>query len=201
MFALVLLLILNFAISWANASSCGRYWSESKITGGFFRFNVIIGYIMAIAGFTMVYGSILLLLLPYIVPLIPQLQDIDLTLLMQLTSDLLYVLIAGTVIPTGFVIWFQSLATFWKRKTLGNFATAGYNTYAQIRNTISAYREMPSAIERIAESLFGGSRKSKKKSDSTLILVAIFVIILALLSGYFTASSIMKKADRKHELF
>ena len=120
MFWLILLLVLNFIISWSNAKCCGRYWSESKVEGGWFRFNVIIGYIMAIAGFTMVYGSILLLLLPYILPLIPAFENVDMTALLQLTSDLLYILIATAVVPTGFFIWFQSLAAFWKKKTLAN---------------------------------------------------------------------------------
>ena len=196
MFWLILLLVLNFIISWSNAKCCGRYWSESKVTGGWFRFNVIIGYIMAIAGFTMVYGSILLLLLPYVLPLIPAFENIDMTALLQLSSDLLYILVATAVIPTGFFIWFQSLVTFWKHKTLGNGLTAGWNTYAQIRNTVNAARELPSAFGRVTEAFFGGK---KKKSETMIVLIAIFVVILAILGGYFTASSIMKKADREYD--
>ena len=49
---LFLVLALNFIISWANASYVGRYWTESKEVGGSFRVYIIIGYIMAIAGFT-----------------------------------------------------------------------------------------------------------------------------------------------------
>ena len=61
---LVLALALNFMISWANANYVGRYWSESKAVGGSFRVYIVVGYIMAIAGFTMVYGYILLLVSP-----------------------------------------------------------------------------------------------------------------------------------------
>jgi len=196
MFWLILLLVLNFIISWSNAKCCGRYWSESKIEGGWFRFNVVIGYIMAIAGFTMVYGSILLLLLPYILPLIPAFENVDMTALLELTSDLLYILIATAVVPTGFFIWFQSLANFWKHKTLGNGLTAGWNTYAQIRNTVNAARELPSAFGRVSKALFGGK---KKKSETMIVMFAIFVVILAICGGYFTASAIMKKADREYD--
>ena len=196
MFFYFLMLAINFAISWSNAKYCGRYWSESKYMGGFFRFNVIIGYIMAIAGFTMVYGSILLLLLPYIIPLIPAFESIDMMALLELTSDMLYILIATAIIPTGFFIWFQSLATFWKHKNLSNGLTAGWNTYAQIKNTINATRELPSAFSRVTKALFGGK---KKKDDTILIAVALFVVILAVFGGYFTASSIMKKADREYD--
>jgi len=198
MLGLVLLLLLNFAISWANARYCGRYWSESKVMGGFFRLNVIVGYIMAIAGFTMVYGYVLLLLLPYIIPLIPELEKtIDIAELVQLTSDMLYILVATAVIPTGFWIWFQSLAQFWKRKTLDNGLTAGYNTYAQIHNVVQASREVPSAFKRVTKKLFHTDDDDNGKA--LLGLIVIFVVILAILGGYFTASAIMKKADREYD--
>lgn len=196
---LILLLVLNFFISWANANYCGRYWSESKVTGGFFRINVIVGYIMAIAGFTMVYGSILLLILPYIVPLIPQLKSVDLVQLEQLTADLLYLLIITAIIPTGFFIWFQSIADFWKKRTLGNGLTAGWNTFAQAHNVINASRDVPSAFKRVADVLFGDKRSKKKLDTVLLILLAIFVVIMAVLGGYFTASAIMRKADKKYD--
>lgn len=197
MIGILVLLLVNFLISWANAHYCGRYWSESKITGGYFRFHVVIGYLMAIAGFTMVYGYILLLLAPYIVPLIPQFKNVDVYALMQLASDLIYLLVAAAVIPIGFFIWFNSLATFWKRKTLGNALTAGWNTYAQVHNMVSASKEVPSALGRVSEALFGG--KGKKKSDTMLVMLAIFIVIMAVCSGYFTASAIMKKADREYD--
>ena len=70
---LLLVLVLDFMISWANANYVGRYWSESKEVGGSFRAFVIAGYIMAIAGFTMVYGYILLL----VAPIILQIAEVD----------------------------------------------------------------------------------------------------------------------------
>lgn len=197
-FAFVLLLV-NFLISWGNASYCGRYWTESKQTGGFFRINVIAGYIMSIAGFTMVYGYLLLLASPYVLPLFVELSNEQLMGIMQLSSDMLYLLILLAVIPTGFFIWFNSLAVFWKRKTLGNGLTAGWNTYAQFHNVISASREAPSAFKRVSSSLFGGSRKKNK--DNIMVALAIIVLLLAIFGGYFTASAIMKKADREYDAF
>lgn len=64
---------------------------------------------------------------------------------------------------------------------------------------VSAARNAPSAIGRIAETLFGG--KGKKKDNTVVILAAIFVVILAIFGGYFTASAIMKKADREYDMF
>ena len=195
---LMLALVLNFMISWANASYVGRYWSESKKVGGSFRAYIIAGYIMAIAGFTMVYGYILLLVSPLFLQLAKVDQD---TILMfeQLASDLIYIFCVATVIPTGFYIWIRSLKNFWEKKTLASGVPAGWNTFAQFHNTVSAARNTPSALGRITEVLFGG--KSKKKDNTIIVLLAIFVLILAIFGGYFTASAIMKKADREYDMF
>lgn len=195
---LVLALALNFIISWANANYVGRYWSESKEVGGSFRVYIIVGYIMAIAGFTMVYGYILLLISPIFLQMAKVDQE---TILMfeQLASDLIYLFCIATIIPTGFYIWIRSLKNFWEEKTLANGLTAGWNSYAQIHNTISTARNAPSAIGRVAKALFGG--KSKKKDNTIIVLCAIFVLIVAIFGGYFTASAIMKKADREYDMF
>ena len=197
-FLLVFALALNFIISWANANYVGRYWSESKEVGGSFRVYIVVGYIMAIAGFTMVYGYILLL----ISPLFLQMAKVDQeTILMfeQLASDLIYLFCVITMIPTGFYIWIRSLKNFWEKKTLANGLTAGWNSYAQIHNTISVARNAPSALGRVVEALFGG--KGKKKDNTVIVLCAIFVLILAIFGGYFTEYAIMKKADREYDMF
>ena len=195
---LVLVLALNFMISWANASYCGRYWSESKEVGGSFRAFIVAGYVMSIAGFTMVYGYTLLLISPFFL----QLAEIDQeTILMfeQLSADLIYIFCVLTMIPTGFYIWIRSLQNFWEEKTWSSGLTAGWNTYAQIHNTVSVARNAPSALGRIAEAFFGG--KGKKKGNTIILLCAIFVFIVAIFGGYFTASAIMKKADREYDMF
>lgn len=195
---LLLVLALNFMISWANANYVGRYWSESKEVGGSFRVYIVVGYIMAIAGFTMVYGYILVL----VAPIFLQIAEVDTeTILMfeQLSSDLIYLFCVATVIPTGFYIWIRSLKNFWEKKTLANGLTAGWNSYAQIHNTIGVARNAPSALGRVTKALLGG--KSKKKDNTIIVLCAIFVLILAIFGGYFTASTIMKKADREYDMF
>ena len=195
---LILALALNFVISWGNASYVGRYWSESKEVGGGFRAYIISGYIMAIAGFTMVYAYILLL----ISPIFLRIANVDTdTILMfeQLASDLIYLFCIITMIPTGFYIWLRSMKNFWEHKNLSNGLTAGWNTYAQIHNTVSAARNAPSAIGRVANALFGG--QGKKKGNTMIVLLAIFLVIVAIFGGYFTASAIMKKADREYDMF
>ena len=195
-FFVILILAFDFWISWSNASYCGRYWSESKATGGSFRAYVVSGYIMAIAGFTMVYGYILILILPYFLMAFTKVQ-FEMADFQMLSADLLYVMVALAVIPTGFIIWFRSVANAWKQRTFGNIATAAWNSYAQIHNTVTAVREMPSALGRISKAMLGG--KKKKKGNEYIVILAILAVIVALLGGYFTASAIMKKADREYD--
>lgn len=195
---LFLLLALNFAISWSNASYVGRYWSESKQVGGSFRVYMVTGYIMAIAGFTMVYGYILLLVSPYILPLLKVSQETILAV-QSLSADLIYLFCVATIIPTGFYIWIRSLKTFFEEKTLSAGLTAGWNTFAQVHNVVNAAREVHNALSRIADALLG---KGKKKNDKTIIVVlAILILAVAIFGGYFTASYIMKKADREYDMF
>ena len=198
MFLYILLLVLNFAISWFNSVSVGKMWSESKVIGGAFRVYTVAGYVMAVTGFTMVYGYSLLLLAPYIIPLIPALAEFPVDTLISLADDLLYVMIAICIIPTGFIIWYQTFIHFWRKKTLKNGLTAAWNTFAQIRNTISVVKNMPSAIGRIKNAFFG---KKGKKGNGVIIFFAVLVLVFAVLGGWLTASAIMKRADKKHDGF
>ena len=159
---------------------------------------MVTGYIMAIAGFTMVYGYILLLISPYILPLLKVSQETILAV-QSLSADLIYLFCVATIIPTGFYIWIRSLKTFFEEKTLSAGLTAGWNTFAQIHNVVNAAREVPNSLSRIADALLG---KGKKKNDKTIIVaLAILILAVAIFGGYFTASYIMKKADREYDMF
>ena len=203
---LALALALNFIISWANATYVGRYWFASKKVGGSFRAYIVAGYIMAISGFTMVYAYILLLIFPFFLQMAKVNQE---TILMfeQLASDLVYLFCVITIIPTGFYLWIRSLKKFWEEKTLANGLSAGWNTYAQSHNTMSVSRNAPSAFRRVSRALLGGTGKNNteknksEKDNSGIVLYAFLLLILAILGGYFTATTIMLKAARKYRKY
>jgi uncharacterized membrane protein len=166
--------------------------------GGGTRVLVVSGYIMAIAGFTMVYSTILTYIIARVGPYTEYLSQGDAQLLLQLVSDMSYILIAFAVIPTGIIIWINSLITFWKHKSLRTGGIAAWNTYATARNIISASRHVPSAFSRIVRSI---KNSKNSKNNGAIILLAIVIVLIAVLGGYFTASAIMKRADRKYDLF
>lgn len=189
------LMVLNFVISWWNARTVGRIWSESKELGGMSRVLAVSGYIMSIAGFTIVYVNILLMLISVIGPYTEYMNNSQSEMLSSLISDLSYVLIITAVLPTGMIIWINSLITFWKRKSLRTGGVALYNTFATLSNTVSAVRNVPSALQGIKRALSNNERGS-----GNVIIIAIIVVSVAVLGGYFTASSIMRKADRNYDL-
>lgn len=190
------ILILDFAISWFNAWSVGRYWSESKQMGGAVRFNVVIGYIMSIVGFTWVYVCLLSYIIAGIGPSIFPKADIDYETLIVFMSNLGYIIIAPIVIATGFAATVQSWVNFWKNRTLANGAVMAWNTYAEIRNTVNFARYAPSAIGKIFKIAFGGRGK---KGNAAVVILGIVLLILAFAGGYFTASAILKRSDRNYE--
>lgn len=203
MYYLLLLALLgfNFFISWRNAKTVGAYWSESKQVGGMFRAEIICGYIQAIAGFTMVYSYILLLIAPFVM----QAANADPELIADfevLAGNLVYLLVAIPIVGSGFLIWFRSLRTAWEQRSLSTIAVAGYNSFAQIHNTISLARNAPSAIKSIG-GLLGGDKKrrsrSKNDGQAALILLALIVVVLAILGGYFTANYLVHKADEEFD--
>ena len=197
----ILLLGFNFFISWSNASYVGRYWSESKEVGGSFSRYVVCGYVMAVAGFTMVYGYILILISPIVLQYYEISPEI-IGVIQQISSDALYLLVSVPIILSGFRIWIVSLKTAWEEKSFRHIATAGWNSYAHIRNMVNFARNAPSAAGRIFEALFGGSSKRRSKKDEGILVGAVLaVLIFAIFGGYFTANAIMKKADAEYDGF
>jgi hypothetical protein len=204
-------LILNFGISCLNARSAGRVWSESKAVGGALRFNAVIAYAMAVAGFTMVYGVVIILLLPVILPLFMEIEPDALWSVQQLTNDLLYLMIGAFAIPTGFYIWYMNFISFWRRRSLSEGLRLSWNTFATIRNTISFARHAPSALGRVVGAFTGsgsgersgGGGRSRGRSDGkgAIVMIAALLVVLALLGGWMTASAIMHRADAAHDYF
>lgn len=189
-----IMLIVNFAISWMNARTVGKMWSESKAIGGFPRVLAISGYIMSIAGFTMVYVTLLTIIIANVAPNYDYLSDFQAQMLLGFINDLSYVLIITAVLPTGIIIWINSLITFWRHKNLRTGAVAAWNTFATISNTVSAARNMPSAVGGIKRVLSNNDRGS-----GNIIIIGVIVVLAAILGGYFTASAIMHKQDRDYD--
>lgn len=189
-----LMLAINFAISWWNARSVGKMWSESKAIGGFPRVLAVSGYVMAVAGFTMVYVTLLMIIVAQIQPYVDFINEYQSRMLLNLVGDLSYVLIVMAIVPTGIIIWINSLITFWRHKNLKAGGIAAWNTFATVSNTINAAKNMPSAMGGIKKAFDNNSRGS-----GNIIMLAIIIVLAAILGGYFTASAIIHKQDKEYD--
>lgn len=192
-FFVVIMCAVNFGISVWNANSVGKIWTEAKYIGGGVRVLAVCGYIMAVAGFTMVY-SIIIMAIIGATDGFGYLSPENAEALLAFVGDLSYVLVALAVIPTGILITINSLVTFWKHKSLKTGAVGAWNTFATVSNVVNAARSMPSAFGRIL-----GSVRSNRNNG--VALLAILIVALCVFGGYFTASAIVKRADRKYDLF
>ncbi len=188
-FMIVLLLALNFGISWFNAWSVGRSWADTKAVGGWSRVVIWCAAIMSACGFTWCYLIMLALGAGAIGLLEPK--------YVQVALEIGYLVIIGPILGSGLGITIDSLTTAWRRKSLGSAAVAGWNTFAQVHNTYQAVKAVPEILQHLGEvfkSKDGGKDAAKAKA---LVLVVILVII-AICAGTLTTAMIIRSTARKY---
>lgn len=186
---IILLVLLNLGISVFNSWSVGRGWTETKAVGGFAHFMSWMGAVMAVCGFTWSYTIILAfgahelgyLSAPYV----------------EGMTRLGYLIVVFPILGSGLAITIQSWAFFWQRRTFGNGAVAGWNTFAQVYNTVSAFRAVPESLGFLGD-LLGG--KGKDDKDGAMARLMIALVILAVVGGVVTAFGIIRTVARKQAL-
>lgn len=183
----VLILFLNFGISWFNAWSVGRSWADSKVIGGWPRFMVWCGAIMSASGFTWCY-LIPLALFTGAMGWLP----VD---YVQATLELGYVIIIFPILGSGLAIWMDSVTTAWRRRSLANIGVAGWNTFAMAHNTYHAAKTLPGVFKHLGE-VFKGS--SSDDARAKLVMFAVLLVILALSAGVLTTRAIVMATARKY---
>lgn len=188
---IIFLWALNFVISWFNAWGCGKTWNETRASGGLPHLLNWAGAVMSASGFTWCY----LVIFGAISTQIPFEQD-DGTYATLLTpegaqafADLGYTLIILPILGSGLVITLQSWAAFWRRRTFGSGAVAGYNTFAQVYNTWSAVQHLPGSSKGALDYFTKGEDKGKG-------LVAALVA-LAAVGGILTTWAIIRSVAKK----
>lgn len=183
--------ILNFAISWWNARTCGIFWADLKMIGGWQRFLGWMGAIMSASGFTWCYMVVLLFGAYYAQPSFVEEgtpYPIDAEAL-QAGFALGYLIIIPGVLFSGLMIWIDSLVQAWRRKDLASMGIAGWNTFAQIHNTYSAMRGVPEALSSVTN--FFGKGSSGSKKDGAAIIIIIVLVAMALIGGILTTRGII----------
>src|SRR5258707_8139314 len=108
---LALVWVLNFAISCWNAYACGKSWAEARFYGGWPRFMVWMGAIMAASGFSWCF-LILLALGAHYFDWITEQQ-------MVVALQLGYILIIPGVLLSGLMITVDSWARAFRTRRIG----------------------------------------------------------------------------------
>lgn len=194
---IIIVLGINFAISWWNAYACGKMWIESKTMGGFSRLLVWCGATMSAIGFSSVYIFILILGVFYgqTAFLKPQDPLILTKEMMEGAFSLWYLAIIIPALGSGTIIWAHSLVEAWKRKDFASIGTAAWNTFAQAHNTYGAINNIPEALSGIGK-LFSSKGDSKGKG----LLLIVLLVIIAILGGILTTYALIKKYSATAQL-
>ncbi|MEN9557806.1 MAG: hypothetical protein RL141_175 [Candidatus Parcubacteria bacterium] len=196
---IVLIWILNFVISWINAWGCGKSWAETTNTRGFAHFMNWMAAIMSACGFTWCY-LILLASIGTAVPL--ESEDGGQTAylvtpeILEMSIKLGYSIIILPILGSGFAITLASWARFYRNRSIGNGAVAGYNTLAMAYDTMNAVHLLPEFVESLT-GFFKGAGKGSDDKKSGAILIVVLLVVLAMIGGILTTRAIILSTARR----
>lgn len=191
---IVVVWFLNMVISWFNAWGCGKTWAETRAAGGMPHFLNWMGAVMSASGFTWCYTLLACVLgggvthtvdgkvVPYLSP--EQVSAV---------AGLGYLMVIVPILGSGLAITLHSWGVFWRRRSLGSGALAGWNTFAQASNVYHAVQDIPRVWDALGE--FFGS-KSKGSSDKNGTVIVVVIALFALLAGVLTTYSILTSTAR-----
>lgn len=195
---LVGILALNIAISVWNCYAVGTAWKDVMALGsGFEKLLLWCGVIQSGVGFSM---PILLILsfgaTTYLTAgAEPTLTAAEGAAMMQQVFSLWYVAVIFPVLGSGLAITAHSIRAAWQRRDLASIGVAGWNTFAQISNTVSAANNIGFALEDVGK-LFKGAGDSGD-SKGKLGAIVLLLVALSLAGGFLVAFGLVRKFSRE----
>lgn len=189
MLGLFLLLLINFGISWFNAVSVGKSWIEIKCSNNkWLKLISWCGAIMSGAGFSWVYIAVL--------GLITQAAGLLPPKYVQVVFEMGYLAVIFPILGSGLALTIQSWAHFWRERSFGSGAVAGWNTFAQMYNTYEAISLIPEVINHLGGVIAGEDEDDE--DSGPLLAIAIMIVVFAILAGALTTAAIIRKTVRDH---
>jgi len=192
---IVVVWFVNILISWFNAWGCGKTWAETRAAGGMPHFLNWMGAIMSASGFTWCYTLLACLLgggVTHTVDgrVVPYLSEAQI----QAVAGMGYMMVILPVLGSGLAITLHSWGVFYRRRSFGSGAVAGWNTFAQASNMYHAAQDIP-RVWGMLGGFFGGKSKSGS-SDSNGSKLVILIAACALLAGILTTYTILTSTAR-----
>ena len=198
-----LMIPLNFIISWFNAWSCGKTWTESRAVGGFPHFMNWMGAIMSASGFTWCY----FLIFGFIATQWPITDEETGAVSYLLTTDQVgilydigYLVVIFPILGSGIAIGVHSWGVFWRRRSLRNGVTAGWNTYANLHNFYTAIEQVPRSWGNVLDFFGSGTGSDSSSSNDKGKGIIVILAVAAVLAGILTTATIIKYTARKTAL-
>jgi hypothetical protein len=187
---LILILALNFGVSWLNARTCGRAWVESKAAGGLVRVLVWCGAIQSAIGFSSVFVFPLLFVANAVAPDAFSADDLN------AAESLWYLTIIIPALGTGLLITIESWIAVYRERSLGNIGVAAYNTLVQAHNTMGAINGFGPALRAVGKafSSVAASRGDAKGKAALLgIMIAVAIVAISLSAGVILTAALIHR--------
>lgn len=187
-------LLLNVIISIWNCYAVGSAWKDTMAFGGAFEKLILwSGVIQSGVGFSMP----ILIVLSWIATTIltggtePTLTPAEAQEFMQAIFSLWYVAVIFPILGSGLAITAHSIRVAYHRRDFGSIAVAGWNSFAQIHNTISAVNNLGGAFGNIGE-LFGKALSGKGDGKGKLAILALILVVASLASGFLITFALVR---------
>ncbi len=187
MWLTVLILALNFGISWLNCRAVGGIWREAKYFGGWLRVLAWCGAIQSVIGFSSVIGAAAGYAL-YASGHLPLAAA-------RAASSLWYLIVVLPAIGTGIAITVHSWIVAFRTKRFLDMGTAAYNTFAQIANMRNAFGGGISDALSVVTQFFTSSNDDK--DDSSPALLVVVLVAFALAGGAILTAVLIKHYSRR----
>jgi hypothetical protein len=188
LFILLLVWLLNLAISIFNANQVGKAWVESKHAGGVRRFMAWVGAGMAAVGFTWC----IMVVLGLIAGSAGWLDAEHL----ELYFNTSYVLLVPPFLFLGYAIMINSWANAYRQRTKASYAIAAYNTFANAYNTYNAVTTFGDAMGKTFEGFFKNSFKNK---DTAQLMLIVLLIAISFGGGIILTAWIINRQAARDE--
>ena len=194
------MLLLNVLISIWNCYAVGSAWKDTMTMGsGFNKFVLWSAVIQSGVGFSMplllglTLGSLMFLTSgtePYLSQL--EAEGVRVTIM-----NLWYVVVIFPILGSGLAIWAHSLQIAYQRRDFGSIAAAGWNSFAQIHNTVSAVENLGGAFGNVSE--FFGAFDEDIDTKGKLTLLIVLLVSISIVGGFMIAFGLVRYFARTTE--
>jgi hypothetical protein len=191
---LLAVLVLNVLISIWNCYAVGTAWKDTMSIGGVFNKLVLwSAVIQSGIGFSM---PILIGLTYVSVSYLTSGTDPSLTAeegrqMIQWIFSLWYVAVIFPILGSGMAIWAHSLRVAYQRRDFSSIAAAGWNSYAQIHNMVSAAHNLGGALGNVGE-LFAAAMKGKSNGKGKVAILVLMLVAISLAGGFMIAFGLVR---------